>query len=109
LKVSTEALAIALRNAGLISPSTEKQIKAVKVPLDRKIDPELPASLSPASRLRREQSLKRGLSTFYVNLCLDAYERDFISAGRLAEMLLVSERELNEMADLYGRALMYGN
>jgi hypothetical protein len=49
------------------------------------------------------------LSTFYVNLCLDAYERDFISAGRLAEMLLVSERELNEMADLYGRALMYGN
>lgn len=109
LKVSTEALAIALRKANLISQSTEIQIKAVKVPSDRKIDPELPASLSPASRLRREQSLKRGLSTFYVNLCLDAYERDFISAGRLAEMLLVSERELNEMADLYGRALRYGN
>ena len=109
LKVSTEALAIALRNANLISQSTEIQIKAVKVPSDRKIDPELPASLSPASRQRREQSLKRGLSTFYVNLCLNAYEQDFISAGRLAEMLLVSERELNEMADLYGRALMYGN
>lgn len=109
LKVSTEALAIALKNANLISPSTEMIIKAVKVPSDRKNDPELPASLSPASRLRREKSLKRGLSIFYVNLCLDAYERDFISAGRLAEMLLVSERELNEMADLYGRALMYGN
>jgi Zn-dependent peptidase ImmA (M78 family)/transcriptional regulator with XRE-family HTH domain len=109
LKVSTEALAIALKNTNLISQSTEIEIKAVKVPSDRKIDPELPASLSPASRLRREQSLKRGLSTFYVNLCLDAYEQDFISAGRLAEMLLVSERELNEMADPYGRALMYGD
>ncbi|MCG9892795.1 MAG: XRE family transcriptional regulator [Thermosynechococcaceae cyanobacterium MS004] len=109
LKVSTEALANALKNANLISQSTAIQIKAVKVPSDRKIDPELPASLSPATRLRREQSLKRGLSTFYVNLCFEAYEQDFISAGRLAEMLLVSERELNEMADLYGRVLMYGN
>lgn len=109
LKVSTEALANALKNANLISESTEKQIKAVKVPSDRKTDPELPASLSPASRQRREQALKRGLSTFYVNLCFDAYEQGFISAGRLAEMLLVSERELNEMADLYGRALRYGN
>ena len=109
LKVSTEALAIALRNANLISQSIEAQIKSVKVPLDRKIDPEFPVSLSPGSRQRREQSLKRGLSTFYVSLCLDAYEQDFISAGRLAEMLLVSERELGEMADLYGRTLRYGN
>lgn len=109
LKVSTEALAIALKNSNLISQSTEIQIKAVKVPSDRKIDPELPASLSPASRQRREQSLKRGLSTFYVNLCFNAYEQDFMSAGRLAEILLVSERNLSEMAVLYGRALRYGN
>jgi Zn-dependent peptidase ImmA (M78 family) len=109
LKVSTEALAIALKNANLISQSTETLIKSVKVPSERKTDPELPASLSPGSRERREQSLKRGLSTFYVSLCLDAYEQDFISAGRLAEMLLVSERELDEMAELYGRTLMYGN
>ncbi|MBW4647597.1 MAG: ImmA/IrrE family metallo-endopeptidase [Kastovskya adunca ATA6-11-RM4] len=109
LKVSTEALAIALRNANLISQSIETQIKSVRVPGDRKIDPELPANLSPGSRQRREQSLKRGLSTFYVSLCLDAYEQDVISAGRLAEMLLVSERELDAMAALYGRGLKYGN
>ncbi|BAZ38465.1 hypothetical protein NIES4101_44020 [Calothrix sp. NIES-4101] len=109
LKVNSEALAIALRNANLISQSTEAQIKAVKVPSDRKIDPELPVSLSPGSRQRREQSLKRGLSSFYVNLCFDAYEQNVISAGRLAEMLLVSERELSEMADLYGKVLRYGN
>jgi Zn-dependent peptidase ImmA (M78 family) len=90
LKVSTEALAIALKNAELISQSIEAKIKSVRVHSDIKIDPELPASLSTGSRKRREESLKRGLSTFYVNLCLDAYERDFISAGRLAEMLLVS-------------------
>jgi Zn-dependent peptidase ImmA (M78 family)/DNA-binding XRE family transcriptional regulator len=109
LKVSTEALAIALRNANLISQSIETQIKSVRVPADRKIDPELPANLSPGSRQRREKSLKRGLSTFYVSLCLDAYEQDVISAGRLAEMLLVSERELDAMAALYGRSLKYGN
>lgn len=109
LKVSTEALAIALKNADLISQSTETQIKSVKVPLERKVDPELPASLSLGSRQRREESLKRGLSTFYVSLCLDAYEKDFISAGRLAEILLVNERELGEMANIYGRNLKYGN
>jgi len=109
LKVSTEALAIALRNANLISQSIETKIKSVRVPADIKIDPELPANLSPGSRQRREQSLKRGLSTFYVSLCLDAYEQDVISAGRLAEMLLVSERELDAMANLYGRTLKYGN
>jgi Zn-dependent peptidase ImmA (M78 family)/DNA-binding XRE family transcriptional regulator len=109
LKVSTEALAIALRNASLISQTIETQIKSVKVPSERKVDPELPASLSPGSRERREKSLKRGLSTFYVSLCFDAYEQGFISAGRLAEMLLVSERELNAMAGIYGRTLKYGN
>jgi Zn-dependent peptidase ImmA (M78 family) len=109
LKVSTTALAIALRKASLISQTIETQIKAVRVPSNRKVDPELPASLSPGSRERREQSLKRGLSTFYVSLCLDAYEQCFISAGRLAEMLLVSERELDAMAGIYGRTLKYGN
>lgn len=109
LKVSTTALAIALREASVISKTIETQIKSVRVPSNRKVDPELPASLSPGSRERREQSLKRGLSTFYVSLCLDAYEQGFISAGRLAEMLLVSDRELGAMADLYGRTLKYGN
>lgn len=108
-KVSTEALANALKKASLISQTIETQIKSVKVPSDIKVDPELPASLSPGSRQRREQSLKRGLSTFYVSLCLDAYEQGFISAGRLAEMLLVSERELDAMAGMYGRTLKYGN
>lgn len=109
LKVSTEALAYALKNANLISESVEEQIKLVRVPSDIKIDPELPETLSPGSRQRRKQSLKRGLSIFYVGLCFDAYEQGFVSAGRLAEMLLVNEHGLGEIADIYGRTLRYGN
>ena len=108
LKVSTDALAYALRNASLIDELTMKQIISVKVPSSMKTDPELPESLSIGSRQRREQLLKRGLSVFYVGLCFDAYDNGFISAGRLAEMLLVNERrELSEMASTYGRNLKY--
>ncbi len=109
LKVSTEALAYALKNANLISEFVEAQIKSVRVPLEMKIDPELPGTLALGSRQRREQSLKRGLSTFYVGLCFDAYDQSFISVGRLAEMLLVSERELGEIAGTYGRTLRHGD
>jgi Zn-dependent peptidase ImmA (M78 family)/transcriptional regulator with XRE-family HTH domain len=107
LKVSTEALAYALKNAGLISTSTEQQIKSVRVPSNMKIDPELPESLSTGSRQRREQLLRRGLSIFYVDLCFDAYVRGIVSSGRLAEMLLVNERELIEIANIYGRNIQY--
>jgi Zn-dependent peptidase ImmA (M78 family) len=109
LRVSTEALAYALSAAKLISFSTKAQIKSVKVPSSMKSDPELPESLSPVSRQRREHFLEKGLSTFYVSLCFDAYERDVISAGRMAEMLLVDERELSDVAKIYGRTLKYGD
>ncbi|HEY9802889.1 MAG TPA: ImmA/IrrE family metallo-endopeptidase [Leptolyngbyaceae cyanobacterium] len=108
LKVSTTALAIALKDANLISEDEEKQIKAVRVPRDWKADPELPDDLSVGSRQRREQLLKRGLSNFYVELCFDVYEQGFISAGRLAEMLLTSKYELIEIANISGRNIKYG-
>lgn len=109
LRVSTDALANALSAADLISPSTVTEIKSVRVPSAMKSDPELPESLSPASKQRRENLLKRGLSAFYVGLCFDAYERNLISAGRMAEMLLVNERELSDVAKVYGRTLKYGD
>jgi hypothetical protein len=90
-----------------VSQPVEEQIKSVRVPFNMKSDPELPESLSVGSRIRREQLLKKGLSVFYVGLCFDAYERGIVSSGRLAEMLLVSERELSEMANIYGRTLQY--
>ncbi|MBN4006472.1 ImmA/IrrE family metallo-endopeptidase [Nostoc sp. LPT] len=108
-KVSTEALANALKSANFISENVEIQIKAVRVPRDLKVDRELPESLSFGSRQRREELLKRGLSNFYVGLCFDVYDQGFISAGRVAERLLVSKYELTEIASIYGRTIRYGD
>jgi len=109
LKVSTSALARALLDSGLVDKSTADHLKTVKVPLAEKDDVELPSTLSPASRGRKEELLKRGLSGFYVNLCFDAYEKGTVSAGRLAEMLLVSSLKLPALAELYGKVLSYGD
>jgi len=107
LKVSTQALAYSLKNIDLIDESTMKLIKSIRVPSEMKTDPELPKYLSSGSRNRRKQLLERGLSVFYVELCFEAYERGFVSAGRLAEMLLVDETELRELANIYGRTIKY--
>jgi Zn-dependent peptidase ImmA (M78 family) len=110
LKVSTEALAIALSQAGLIDRRTEEAIKAVRVPREAKEDPELPTSLSPRSRARKEELLTRGLADYYVNLCFEAYREGMVSAARVAEMLLLDgDAELRDLAALYGEALRYGD
>lgn len=109
LKVSTEALAYALKDSGLISDQTMEMIKSVKVPAEQKADPELPGSLSEKSRDRKRTLLSIGLSDFYVGLSFDAYEQSKISAGRLAEMLLINEQALRSLAALYGRTLSYGD
>jgi hypothetical protein len=36
-----------------------------------------------------------------VRLCLEAYAQGVISGGRVAEMMLVDNFELNEIADLF--------
>lgn len=107
LKVSTHALAYALKDAGLISDDVAEQIMAVKVPAELKTDPELPNTLSAKSLMRKEALLRRGLSDFYVGLCFEAYEKGEISAARSAEMLLVSEQDLISLAELYGKRLSY--
>ena len=109
LKVSTIALAVALKEAGFIDDAAFSSIRAGKVPREAKEDPELPASLSPRGKERKQTLLIRGLSDYYVGLCFDAYEQNHITAGRLAEMLLVNgPNELHDLATLYGRSLRYG-
>ena len=109
LKVSTIALSFALRDDDLINKDTAKHIRESSVPQDAKVDVELPASLSPASHLRKIDMLKRGLSSFYVDLCFQAYRQGEISAGRVAEMLLVSSQEVHAIAELYGESLVHGD
>lgn len=109
LKVSTLALANALLEYGLIDNRMERVIKSAKVPRNIKSDPELPKSLSQSAKLRKEELLKRGLSTHYVNLCFEGYRRNYISAARMAEMLLVDESVLREIAQLYDEELGHGD
>jgi len=109
LMVNAEPLAYALEDAGLITNQQVASLKDTKIPRDRKSDPELPDSLSPRTRIRKEQLLQRGLSGFYVGLCFDGYEKGVVSEGRLAEMLLVTEPEVTEIAELYGRRLAHAD
>lgn len=108
LKVSTEALANSLRVLGLIDANVENLIKSVRVPNEFKSDPELSNSLSSLGRERKKHLLERGLSTKFVRLCFEAYQRNIISSGRLAEMLLLKESELVEIVSLYGEEIRYG-
>jgi Zn-dependent peptidase ImmA (M78 family) len=107
LKVSTQSLGYALKDAGLISEKQEEEIIKAKVSAEMKNDPEFPMTLSPKMRQRREEFLIRGLSMFYVGLCFDAFDRGEISAGRLGEMLLTKEDELPALAEIYGRQIKH--
>lgn len=108
LRVSCDALGIALKEANLVDETASARIRAYRVPREAKVDPELPLSLNETQRSRKAALLERGLSDHYVGLCFDAYGQSVISVGRLAEALLCSRSELAELARLYGRSL-YGN
>jgi Zn-dependent peptidase ImmA (M78 family) len=105
LRVSCIALAIALKEAQLISQQTYDRIRKLRVPKESKIDPELPSSLNERQLAQKSHLLELGLSNFYVGLCFDAFGKGVISIGRLAEALLCSQGELSELASLYGRKL----
>lgn len=107
LHVNVETLLIALKGADLIAKDQASRYDGIKVPKEARVDPELTASLSPGFKVRKESLLKRGLSDFYVNLCFNAYDKGLVTAGRLAEMLLVDEPGVYEIAAMEGRRLRY--
>ena len=104
-RVSCDALGVALLRSRIINRAESGKIRAVKVFAADKIDSEIPASLTVSQRIKKTALLEEGLSDFYVALCFDAHRQGLISAGRLAEALLRSPSELNEVAALYGHKL----
>lgn len=104
-RVSTAALAKALKDAELINNATASEIRSVRVQFDEKIDPEVAKNLTPLQQTRRYALLEHGLSNYYVNLCFEAYRQGLISKGRLAEAFRVELSNLNEVALLFGRTL----
>jgi len=92
LRVSCDALGIALKEAALINEATSKRIRRLRVPRGTKIDPELPENLTTTQRERKTRLLELGLSDFYVGLCFEALYVGVISVRRLAEVELLESR-----------------
>lgn len=109
LRVSTQALSFALRDAGRIDEATAQTIRSVKVPSTEKIDPETPPNLNDTERARRMTLLEQGLSDYYVGLCFEAHHRGIISAGRLGEALLTDHAGTREISVLFGRSIEHGS
>jgi Zn-dependent peptidase ImmA (M78 family) len=105
LRVSCDALGIALKEANLIDNGASERIRRCRVPRAAKLDPELPTTLNDSQRARKTALLERGLSDNYVGLCFEGYKHHVITLGRLAEALLCSRGELGELARLYARSL----
>jgi hypothetical protein len=100
LKVSTLALGIALKENGIIGEDTYRDLTKVKVDTGLKTDPELDG-LTPKVHERKKILLERGISAFYASLCFDALNDGVITNARAAEMLLIGEEELPELAELF--------
>lgn len=94
-------LAIMLQECGIIDDRAVDGLRSARVPAHKKIDPEL-ANLPDRVVARKESLLERGLSNFYVDLCLEAWSRGIVSGGRAAEMLLADDSELEEIGELFG-------
>lgn len=109
LKVNVEALVYALQDEQLIDDGLAERLKAVRIRVDAKVDPELPAGLPRKVLEQKRRLLELGLSDHYVGLCFDAYARGVVSRGRLAECTLLDDGELRTVAELYGRSLAYGD
>jgi Zn-dependent peptidase ImmA (M78 family)/transcriptional regulator with XRE-family HTH domain len=108
LRVSVPALLSALHAAKLIDADQRASIRqAAPRPLEP-ADPELEGNLTPKQAERKSALLERGLSKRYVDLCFDAYNRNVISAGLLAEILLATPGETAEVAALFGRSFANG-
>lgn len=109
LKVNVVALGYALQDENLIDTTLLEKLKTSRIPLDTKVDPELPHALSKKVMEQKRHLLELGLSDHYVGLCFDAYSRGLVSRGRLSECMLLDDSELLVVAELYGRSLAYGD
>lgn len=102
LGINIKVLLIALEREGRLSKEDAYRFGGLRIPRAAKEDPELPSSLTAKSRRRKQALLERGVSTFYAELCFEALKRESVSVARIAEMLLVNESELREIAALFG-------
>ncbi|OFY12985.1 MAG: hypothetical protein A2X11_11565 [Bacteroidetes bacterium GWE2_42_24] len=106
LKVNVQTLLIALKSNNCIGKSQYERFMVLKIPRKQKEDFEL-KGVSPTIIESKKTLLEKGLSTYYVRNCHEAYKNGHISSGRLAENLLVDESELTSILDLFKLKLDY--
>jgi len=106
LKVNIQPLLIALKSNNYINQNEYNEFIKLKIPRNSKDDYEL-KDLSPKILLSKKALLEKGLSTFYVRNCHEAYTKGIISSGKLAEILLVDGCELPIILDLFKLKLDY--
>lgn len=105
LRVSVAALLRALVRDRVLSKEDAADFKTVRLPKGAKTDPELPRSLTEKQRVRKAEMLQQGLSSAYVELCVEAFQKGVITRARLGEVLLLGADEVNELQTLFpGRA-----
>lgn len=105
-RVSVIALLFRLTSLKLITDQEFERFKELKLPKALKEDPEL-KDLPSKIALAKLQVLERGLSATYVRKCHEAYSKSLISQSRLAEILLTSEHELQNVLALFNLKLVY--
>ncbi len=105
LSINPEPLSIALKVAGLISEEQQNHFKTLKILQSQKIDSELSVSMSENGKNRKLALLQKGLSDYYVKLCLDAYRADIVTLSRVAEMLLIDDNMLYKIMESYGECV----
>jgi Zn-dependent peptidase ImmA (M78 family)/transcriptional regulator with XRE-family HTH domain len=104
LMVNVTTLLIALKQNGYIDGAEFDSLRDKRIKLAVKSEPEVCSELSRNTKKRSEIILDKGLSLFYVELCLDAFGRDIISFGRMSEMLLMARGEAKELMSLFSKS-----
>lgn len=105
-RVNIIALLYRLKFLKLISEQDFANYQDLKLPKSLKEDPEL-KNLPGKIALAKEQVLEKGLSAAYIRKCHEAYAKALISQSRLAEMLLTTEDELQDLLTLFNLKLVY--
>jgi Zn-dependent peptidase ImmA (M78 family) len=100
LHVNVKTLAWRLEALGRIGEQQARDVARATIPRGTKADEEL-AGLSPTVAARKRVILERGLSDYYAGLVLRAHDLGKISFGRVAEMLLSTEKDAIEVARLF--------
>ena len=105
LRVTVGDLTTALTAADAVDAASAEKFRARELPEERRIDPLLTGGITEATRKLRLHLLHRGLSPYYIELCLSALNMKLLTPGCLAVMLLTNERELPMILDAFERSI----